>query len=203
MTQEPDHKTTMQAITELDEFASENLLQIRRVMDRAGSFTAIPGRGIALMGFFALTASYVANGKSGASWLAVWLVTAAMSVVVAVITMSVKARCSGAPLFSGPGWRFLLTLTPPLIAGAVLTAALRQTVADERLTGMWLLLYGAGVATAGASSIRIVPVMGICFMTIGVVALFSPISWQNGLMAVGFGALHVIFGLIIARRHGG
>ncbi len=45
--------------------------------------------------------------------------------------------------------------------------------------------------------------MGLCFLGLGAAALLSPQEWAGAYMAAGFGGLHVVFGLIIARRHGG
>jgi hypothetical protein len=51
-------------------------------------------------------------------------------------------------------------------------------------------------------SVKVVPIMGICLMTLGAVALFLP-EFRNWFMAAGFGGLHLIFGAIIVRKYGG
>jgi hypothetical protein len=85
----------------------------------------------------------------------------------------------------------------------LLTFALYQAGMVATIPGMWLLLYGTGVVAGGAFSVRVVPVMGLCFMLAGAIALFSPPSWNGWIMGVAFGGLHMGFGYHIARRHGG
>jgi hypothetical protein len=126
-----------------------------------------------------------------------------LALFIGGLTMKRKASAANLKLLSGPGRKFTLSLAPPLLAGALLSVALAHVEAYDILPGLWMLLYGAGVMTGGAFSVKVVPVMGLCFMALGTVALFAPISWGNSLMAIGFGGLHIIFGTIIARRHGG
>ncbi len=188
----------------LDRHAADNLRFIRTAMERASSFTAVPGLGGAAMGFTALIAAAVSLGaKTPERWLGIWLAEACVAVVLGASAMARKARRSGSGLFSGPGRRFLLTLTPPLAAGAALTLAFERQGLVPLLPGLWLLLYGTAVVTGGAMSVRIVLGMGALFMLLGCAALSSPAAWGTAYLAAGFGGLHIGFGLAIARRHGG
>jgi hypothetical protein len=188
---------------DLPERAAENLRFIREAMERAGSFTAVPGWGTVGMGVVALVAAAAASGRTSPSaWLGVWIAAAILAISIGGLTMFRKARAAGVPLLSGPGRRFALSLAPALVAGACLTLALFD-VAPILLPAVWLLLYGVGLVTAGAFSIRAVPMMGLAFLALGIAALFVPIVPSDVWLAAGFGALHVGFGLHIARRHGG
>ena len=173
-------------------------------MESAAAFTAVPGFGGVIIGATALVAAFVATRQSGpAAWLFTWMVEGVLAFVVASAAMIWKARRAQTPLLSRPGRKFVLSLAPPLLAGALLTVVLYRMGYVGILPGLWLLLYGAGVVTGGAFSVRIVPLMGLCFMVMGGIALFCPATWGNILMALGFGALDIVFGAVIAWRHGG
>jgi hypothetical protein len=184
--------------------AMDNLRFIRETMERSASFTAVPGWGGVLIGITALLAAFFSAKQVAAqAWLNVWLGEALLAVVIGVWTISRKARAAGEKLWSGPGRKFAFGLAPPLFAGALLTTILYRAKQTGALPGLWLLLYGTGVVTGGMFSVRVVPVLGLCFMALGAAALFAPYAWGDGLLALGFGGLHIIFGLIIARRYGG
>jgi hypothetical protein len=188
----------------LDDRARDNLRFIRETMERAGSFTALPGWGVIAMGITAIGAAVIASQQASAfAWLVTWIVEAAIAIAIAGWTMVSKARESGGTLFSGPGRRFVYSFAPPLFAGALLTLLLVRMGVNNAIAGVWLLLYGTGVVTGGAFSIRIVPLMGLCFMVEGAVAFFCPPSWGNAFLAAGFGGLHILFGAVIARKYGG
>ena len=194
----------MTAPRPLHDRALDNLQFIRSTMERAGSFTAVPGWGMVAVGVTALGATWLAARQQlAAHWLAVWLGEAVLGVVIGGVAMVRKARVANDPLLSGPGRRFGLAFLPPIVVGALLTIALHAAGLFSAMPGTWLLLYGTAVATAGAYSVRVVPLMGVCFMVLGVVALFTPGHWWPVFMAVGFGGLNITFGLIIARRYGG
>lgn len=188
----------------LDDRARDNLRFIRETMERAGSFTAIPGWGGVAMGITALGAAAIASRQASVlGWLITWIVEAGVAITIASWTTFTKARVAGTSLFSGPGRRFVYSFAPPLFVGALLTLVLYRTGFQSAVPGTWLLLYGTGVVTGGAFSIRVVPLMGLCFMVLGAVALFSPAELGNVLLAAGFGGLHIIFGAVIARKYGG
>ncbi|HKD91486.1 MAG TPA: hypothetical protein VKB56_06265 [Terriglobales bacterium] len=188
--------------------ALDDLRFIRRTMESAASFTAVPGWGMVAIGGSALVASAVclamrmASGSLG--WLVVWLADAVFALAIALWTMWRKARRTNLRLFNAPGRRFAASFVPPMIAAAALTVVLYRAGPHSQalIAGNWLMLYGAGVITGGALSVRAVPAMGAAFMLLGGLALLAPATALI-MMAVGFGLCHIIFGFIVAKNYGG
>lgn len=184
--------------------ALDDLHFIRQTLENSGSFTAVPGWGMVGMAATALVAAGAAWRQAQFErWMIVWLAEGVVALALAMVAMRQKARRAQVPLFSGPGRRFLLNFMPPMLVGAVLTAAMYRGGSLHAIPGMWLLLYGTAVVSGGAFSVRIVPVMGSCFMVLGGLALLAPGAWENWFMLSGFCGLHAVFGWLIARRHGG
>jgi hypothetical protein len=182
----------------------DNLAYIRNTMEAAGSFTAVSGWGMVAVGVLAaLVAGVAARQSTQIAALQVWLGSAALLPIVMLGAIVQKARRAKMPLLSGPARKFVLSFSPPIVVGALLTVVMYRGGLVDAIPGMWLLLYGTAVVAGGAFSVQIVPVMGLCFMAAGVVALFSPVHLNQWIMGAAFGGLHIVFGIPIAWRHGG
>jgi len=188
----------------IHEHAISNLRYIREAMERAGSFTSITGWGGVMVGLTAVVATVIAHRvPTEHAWMWVWLIEAAIAGTIAGVTMAIKARRANVSFTGAPARRFFVSYFAPVIAGAALTIVLWRIGAYSALPAAWLLLYGASFVSSGAYSIRVVPFMGVSFMLLGLVACFVPFTIGNVLMGVGFGGVHIIFGLLIARNYGG
>jgi hypothetical protein len=188
----------------LHDRALDHLAFIRKTMESAGAFTAVSGWAQAAIGATALAAAAWAHAQPDPQqWLAVWLGEAVVAITLAGSGMAWKARRSQVSLVSGPARKFAWNFAPPLAVGALLTIAFARVGLFYDLPAVWLLLYGTAVVTGGSFSVRIVPMMGIGFLLLGTAALFTPDRLGDAWLAAGFGALHVVFGIAIARRYGG
>lgn len=200
----------------LGDRARDDLRFIRHTMERGTAFTAVPGWGGVAMGLSAVGAAPLAAAQpTPQRWLMVWLGEAALAVAIGGWALRKKALRTELAVLSGAGRRFFLGFLPPAGAAAVLTLTRSGDGDLMFIAALWLLLYGAAVMTAGAFSVKVVPRMGMAFMALGVTALaLDPIFGSgpktasgfmlyDALLALGFGGLHIGFGLYIARKYGG
>jgi hypothetical protein len=193
------------AVEPIHAHAADNLRFIRDAMSRASEFTALPGWGGVAMGATALVAAAISGPPDQSlRWILVWFADATVAVAIGLAAIARKAKRVGTPLSTAaPARRFALAYAPPLVAGMILTPVFASLDLAARLPGCWLLLYGTAVATGGALSVGIVPLMGISFMALGTIAFAAPAAWGHYFLAAGFGGFHILFGLLIARRYGG
>lgn len=190
--------------TPIDSGAVENLRYIRSTIEAAHTFTTVPGKGCIAMGLTALAAVGLESlPQLAPHWLAVWVGAAIVACSAALWFMEQKARAQGLSLRRAVARRFFMTLAPAFLAGAILTVALAGQVDRELITGMWLLLYGTGLAACGLFAIPAVFTAGIAFMGLGTATLWLPPGSAHIVLALGFGGIHLALGAVIVRRHGG
>lgn len=182
----------------------DNLRFIRSTMERAGSFTAVPGKGGMAMGFIALAAAAIAHSQpTFRAWISVWIAAAVAASLIGVVMMNRKAASAGTPLTNSHGRKFIISFVPAIVAGLLITLVLAPRENRAHIAGIWLLLYGTGVLGGGAHSIRVIQRLGALFLVLGAFALFSPASAADLWLAAGFGLLQIVFGYRIVRRYGG
>lgn len=171
-------------------------------MESATTFTAVSGWGLVAVGGTALVAAWLAWAANTPASLSIWLPEAFVALAISGAANAAKARRLGVPLWSGSFRKLMWGLAPALMAGALLTLALIDQGARIVIPGMWLAVYGAGAAAGGMFSVRALRWMGLTVLGLGGAALLAP-HLGLAMMALGFGAVHVVFGLDIAYRHGG
>jgi hypothetical protein len=190
--------------TPIDSGAVENLRYIRSTIEAAHTFTTVPGKGCVAMGVTALAAVGLESIPALAPfWLEVWLAAAIIACGAALWFMEQKARAQGLSLRRAVARRFFMTLAPAFLSGAILTTALAGHVDREIITGMWLLLYGAGLSACGLFAIPAVFTAGLAFMGLGAATLWLPPGSAHVVLALGFGGVHLALGATIVRNHGG
>ncbi len=191
--------------TSLHERAEADLAFVRAAVERSSHFTAVPGVGGVLMGFSALVAGHFAHRQPDSrSWLTVWCIEATVAVSIGVLFFVLKARRRNLPIAGGPSKRFFAALFPSLFAGAALSVALVLNGTYTLLPTVWMLSYGVAVLNAASTSVApAVRMVGALFLIAGGLSIATPATLGDYWMALTFGVIHILFGALIALKHGG
>jgi hypothetical protein len=191
----------------LDSHALGTLNYIRASIDAAGTF-AVPGTAGIAMGTAGVAAAFLASiPRLSAYWIPIWLMAAVGAAAVGGKLIARQSARGELILYRGPTRKFILCLCPALLAGAVLTLVLGQVGESRLIPGAWLLLYGCAVLSASlitaTSSARLLACMGLLFVFFSTIAFEVPMRWHNLILGLGFGALHLLFGVLIGRTSRG
>ena len=179
------------------------LAYIRASMESSSSMD-VPGMAGIVMGIIGVLAAIVVSVPQWAPhWLGIWLFAAPVALLFGGALMARQIARRGHTRYLGPARKFLLCLCPALLAGAVLTWVLWATRMTGVIPGMWLLLYGCAVLSASTVTIagiaRLICVMGALFVALGSMSFVLPTTVHTAMLGLGFGVLHIIFGILIGR----
>ncbi len=155
-----------------------------------------------------LAAVMVSLPRWAPHWLAIWLAAAAAAFILGGALVARQIAWRGHARYLGPTRKFLLCLCPALLAGAVLTLVFAAAGTTSFIPGMWLLLYGCAVLSAStvtaAEIARLICFMGALFIALGSMTFALPAAAHTAMLGLGFGLLHIVFGIWIGSlSHGG
>ena len=183
----------------IDSHALATLRYIRKSMDAATS-VAVPGSSGIAMGCVGLAATAVSHiPRLQEHWIAIWLLAAVIAAGLGGVLLARPSSLRGLAPLSRHFRKFALCMLPSLFAGAVLTGVLWYSGLRHALPGMWLLLYGCGLMAVSIVTASMIATMGGLFVALGLLAFLVPETYQIFLLGLGFGGLHIIFGILIGR----
>ncbi len=179
------------------------LAYIRASIDSSGSLH-VPGMAGIVMGIIGILAAILVSLPPWAPhWLEIWPAAAVIALCFGGALVARQIAPHSHTRYLGPARKFLLCLCPALLAGAVLTLVLVSADMTILIPGVWLLLYGCAVLSAStvttAGITRQVCAMGTLFVALGSVTFALPAAAHTAMLGLGFGVLHIIFGILIGR----
>ncbi len=192
--------------------AREDLIYIRKTLEAAGQFTAVPGKCLMAAGVIALAGVAFNALYTGAPWTAgvrqvealeTWGVVLGLSLGIVSYGIYRKTHQTGTSIQFPLVRKLLWSLCPALFVGAILTDLAVRTHNLDWLPAIWLGCYGAAVTNGGQVSVAPVRYMGVSFLLAAAGAGLSPHGMGLTWLAIGFGWLHLVYGAYIAWRHNG
>lgn len=193
--------------------AAEHLHLIRSTMERSATFRSVPGWGAILMGLLSAAGAWIASWRLDVDWwLMTWIYVATFGCIIGAGALVYKAQHDPIPFYRGAGRRFFLNFAPAIVAGLLLTELFYQSGIEHLMPGMWLMIYGVAVISGGSASVPVIPVCGLFFLLLGAFTVLVRIyllpptlatyHFEDLMLALGFGGIHIVGGAALVWRHG-
>jgi len=205
----------MPVLTAPLEEARENLRVIRQTMERSTKYSTLSGLSGVLIGLAAIAGvlvSYVLLARAAAGhpleredYLPlgpVWLLVLALAVGIEFACNKRRAARIGKRVASPLGAHILVAALPSFFAAALLTLFFYLHDLSSFVWAVWMLCYGLAICAVGLFSIRPVSFLGAAFVLAGAVTLLLPVSYHLPMMALSFGGFHILYGVLMGRKHG-
>lgn len=199
----------------------EDLTEIRAIMERSTKLISLSGLSGVGAGLVALIGAYVGwkylegeglyDGMKSREYLMVSRsqLYAMVSMAIAIMTVAGAvasifsmrlARKKGLPIWNKTAKRVLWQLAVPLAAGAIICILLADYRLGYLVAPATLVFYGLAVFSAGQHMHKEIQLLGLSEIALGL-AGFIFIGYGLLIWAIGFGLLHIVYGIIMYFRY--
>lgn len=202
----------------------EAIQDIKKLMERSSRFSALSGLSGAIAGLLALISSFITYSILDTPWgesisyADIWSVSTEtltakgmlmllnlgilllLAFGISAYLSALNAKKQGVSPFNLTARRMLLNFSIPLLAGAIYSAILLLQGHIELILPATLLFYGMSMLNAGKYTIDWIRYLGICMIVLGLLGSFFT-GYGLLIWTLGFGLLHIVFGLIIYYKN--
>lgn len=201
----------------------EDIKVIRRIMEESSRFLSLSGLAGLFAGITAVAGALVAyfvilqNGSIKYAdnlmslseqnarvvrWelLADALIVLIISVMVTLYFSIKKAKKEGKNFMTPISKRLLINFLIPLVTGGIFAVVLMTQNNIQLIIPCFLIFYGLALVNAGKFTLGEIFYLGVLELVIGLVSAFIP-AWGLIFWILGFGLLHIIYGLAMYRKY--
>lgn len=190
-----------------------DLEAVRSIMERSSRFLSLSGLAGVSVGFIALISSVIAYltiqrfdtyaqalEESFLTLVLLAMVTLILSIMSAAYFTTRRARQLQMPVWDFQTRRLLINLAIPLIAGALCCLIFMGKGLYVYIAPMTLIFYGLSLIHASKYTLNDIRGLGLLEVAFGLFTLQFP---GTGLYtwALGFGVLHIIYGLYMHKKY--
>ncbi|MEO1257998.1 MAG: hypothetical protein AAFZ15_04345 [Bacteroidota bacterium] len=203
----------------------ETLTQIRSLMERSSRFISLSGLSGVAAGVWALLGAaavylyldlplfsnkrlyyyeVLENGNWGIPYETFFVLDAALVLILAIASgiyfTTRNAKKNGQKIWDAMAQRMLINLAIPLIAGGIFCLVLYKNGQFGLVAPATLIFYGLALVNGGKYTHDDIRKLGIVEITLGLFGLYYP-GFGLELWAIGFGVLHIIYGLLMYLKY--
>lgn len=192
----------------------KDLAAIRNIMERSSKFISLSGLAGVMAGFYALGASAWAYHKIYSDELSIIGQTELINfILVALLTLFAslatglyfshrKARKAGSQIWNATSRHLLLSISIPLGAGGAFALICLMHGYVGLIAPICLLFYGLALLQASKNLFEEIRYLGYSEVLLGILSAIF-ISYGLLFWAIGFGVLHIVYGVLMYRKYEG
>ncbi|NJW53820.1 hypothetical protein [Salinimicrobium oceani] len=197
----------------------KDLSEIRAMMERTSKFMSLSGLSGIMAGVYALVGAYVVyrlsysteeglentlNGKilfgDAAEILLLALAVLVLALGTAVLLSWQKSRKSGEKLWNSAARRLAFNMAIPLLAGGIIMFIFFFRGLEEFIAPVTLVFYGMALFNASKFTFAELRSLALLEIVLGLISFYFT-DYGLLLWALGFGLLHILYGIYMHLKY--
>lgn len=197
----------------------EDLLHIRKMMEKSSRFISLSGISGVFAGMFALAGAvyvYFLFEKNGVDYfeatvkyyekdIVIHLILVALLIMVLAVISGAyftirKSKKNNLTIWDSTTKKLLVNFATPLAIGGFFCAGLLYHHLHGLLAPTTLIFYGLALFNAGNYTYSDVKYLGLCEISLGIISVFF-LGYGLFFWAIGFGVLHIVYGIVMHKKY--